>query len=223
MDKLAHGPLTASTAHLCVDMQNLFAEDTPWRTPWMDRVRPVVAKLARRHAGSTIFTRFVPPERPEDMPGTWRRYFERWREMTREKLDPRLLELVPELGELVPPAVVFDKRVYSPFHDGRLLPYLHRRRIDSLVVSGAETDVCVLTAVLDAVDHGLRVVIAADALCSSADETHDALMKVYNTRFSQQVEVASTDTILAAWRSGPSQPWAEAGVAGIVGSEGAQR
>jgi hypothetical protein len=46
-EKLSHGPLSTSTAHLCVDMQNLFAEHTPWHTPWMERVRPVVAKLAR--------------------------------------------------------------------------------------------------------------------------------------------------------------------------------
>ncbi|HEX6012937.1 MAG TPA: hypothetical protein VFY87_14285, partial [Geminicoccaceae bacterium] len=71
--ELPHGPLPPSTAHLCVDMQNLFAEDTPWRPPWMDRVRPVAARLARHRPEQTVFTRFVPPERPEDMPGTWRR------------------------------------------------------------------------------------------------------------------------------------------------------
>jgi len=198
-EKLSHGPLSTSTAHLCVDMQNLFAEDTPWHTPWMERVRPVVAKLAHYRPERTVFTRFIPPVHPEDVPGTWRRYFERWREMTRDKVDPRLLELVPELQELVPPATVIDKQVYSPFHDGRLAMHLHQRDIDSLIVSGTETDVCVLAAVLGAVDHGLRVVIAADALCSSTDETHDALLKVYNTRFGQQIEVADTDTILEQW------------------------
>jgi nicotinamidase-related amidase len=197
--ELPHGPLPLSTAHLCVDMQNLFAEDTPWRTPWMDRVRPVAARLARHRPERTVFTRFIPPERPEDMPGTWRRYYERWRELTGERADPRLVELVPELKELVPPATVFDKAVYSPFHDGRLAPLLRERGIDTLVVSGTETDVCVLAAVLGAVDHGFRVVLAGDALCSSTDETHDALLKLYHDRFGQQIEVADTDAILAQW------------------------
>ena len=198
-DKLPHGPLPASTAHLCVDMQNLFAEDTPWRTPWMDRVRPVAVRLARHRPERTVFTRFIPPERPEDMPGAWRRYYERWRELTGEHADPRLVELVPELKELVPPATVFDKAVYSPFHDGRLAPLLRGRGVDALVVSGTETDVCVLAAVLGAVDHGFRVVLAGDALCSSTDETHDALLKVYQDRFGQQIEVADTDAILEQW------------------------
>jgi nicotinamidase-related amidase len=199
-EELPHGPLPPSTAHLCVDMQNLFAEDTPWRTPWMDRVRPVAARLARHRPEHTVFTRFIPPERPEDMPGTWRRYYERWRELTGERADPRLVELVPELKALVPPATVFDKAVYSPFHDGRLAPLLHERGIDTLVVSGTETDVCVLAAVLGAVDHGFRVVLAGDALCSSTDETHDALLKLYHDRFGQQIEVAETEAILAQWR-----------------------
>ena len=198
-DQLPHGPLANSTAHLCVDMQNLFAEDTPWRTPWMDRVRPMAARLARHRPDRTVFTRFIPPDRPEDAPGAWRRYFRRWRELTSERVDPRLLELIPELQELVPPAVVIDKQVYSPFHDGRLAPHLRERGIDSLVVSGTETDICVLAAVLAAVDHGFRVVIAADALCSSTDATHDALLRLYHQRFGQQIEVAETDAILAQW------------------------
>jgi nicotinamidase-related amidase len=197
--ELPHGPLPPSTAHLCVDMQNLFAEDTPWRTPWMDRVRPVAARLARHRPERTVLTRFIPPERPEDMPGTWRRYYERWRELTGERADPRLVELVPELKELAPPATVFDKAVYSPFHDGRLAPLLRERGVDALVVSGTETDVCVLAAVLGAVDHGFRVVLAGDALCSSTDETHDALLKLYHDRYGQQIEVADTDAIVAQW------------------------
>ena len=196
---LRHGPLTPSTAHLCIDMQNLFAEDTPWQTPWMERVRPVVAELARFCAHATIFTRFIPPCSPDEVAGTWRCYFERWRELTRGNIDLELLELVPELRKLAPPAVVINKGVYSPFYDGRLVRYLNQRRIDTLVISGAETDVCVLAAILDAVDHGYRVVIAVDALCSSSDETHDALMKLYHQRFSEQIEMAETETILNLW------------------------
>ena len=34
---LRFGALDNRTAHLCIDMQNLFAEDTPWNTPWMNQ------------------------------------------------------------------------------------------------------------------------------------------------------------------------------------------
>jgi nicotinamidase-related amidase len=198
-NSLRFGPPTASTAHLCVDMQNVFAQDTPWRTSWMDWVRPVVAELARYKPHSTVFSRFMPPDRPEDAKGAWRRYFERWRDLTRQNIDPQLLELVPELQELVPPAVIFDKRVYSPFHDGRLSPYLRQRGIDSLIISGTETDICVLATVLAAVDHGYRVIIAVDALCSSTDATHDASLKLYSERFALQIEMADTEAILRRW------------------------
>ena len=36
---------------------------------------------------------------------------------------------------------------------------------------------CVLAAVMDAVDAGFRVVLAADALCSVSDESHDAMLR----------------------------------------------
>jgi nicotinamidase-related amidase len=197
---LRHGPLDACTVHLCVDMQRLFIDDTPWRTPWAGRVLPVVTRIAERHPERTIFTRFIPPERPEDMAGAWVGYYRRWREMTRERLEPRLLELAPSLAALAPPATVVDKRFYSPFTEPTLLRVLRERRVGSLVVTGAETDVCVLAAVLGAVDHGFRVVLAADAVCSSSDRTHDALMTLYRERFSQQIEAAETEEILAAWR-----------------------
>ena len=45
----------------------------------------------------------------------------------------------------------------------------HRTSVDTLVISGSETDVCVLSTVLGAVDRGYRVVIAIDALCSSSN------------------------------------------------------
>lgn len=196
---LRFGPLGERTVHLCIDMQNLFAEDTPWHTPWIKRVLPVVAGIAERHAEQTIFTRFIPARHSDELPGSWRRYYRRWAELTLDRLDPMLIELVPPLARLAPPAVTIDKRVYSPFTERALWVELRRRRADTLVITGAETDVCVLAAVMDAVDHGYRVVLAADALCSSSDETHDALMTLYHRRFAEQIETVESEELLAAW------------------------
>jgi nicotinamidase-related amidase len=55
--------------HLCIDMQRMFAEDTPWHVPWMRQVSPQVQEIAERHPQQTIFTRFVPPRHAADMPG----------------------------------------------------------------------------------------------------------------------------------------------------------
>ena len=179
----------------------MFAETTPWHTPWMARVLPLVEEIARRHAERTVFTRFIPPVHPEGMPGAWQRYFRRWAEMTRGAIDPRLLDLVPSLARFAPPAtVVIDKHVYSPIVERGLLRFLSGRQADAVVITGAETDVCVLAAVLSAVDFGYRVILATDALCSSSDATHDALLTLYRQRFAQQIEAADVASILASWK-----------------------
>ena len=45
-DGLRFGPLGGHCLHLCVDMQNLFSQGSPWETPWMERVLPAVEALA---------------------------------------------------------------------------------------------------------------------------------------------------------------------------------
>jgi nicotinamidase-related amidase len=198
-DGLRHGPLGAGTAHLCVDMQNLFTGGTAWHTPWLERVLPVVERIAAARPEATIFTRFIPAARPGEGEGRWRPYWERWSEMTLESLPPGATDLLPALARLVPPAEVLDKRFYSPWHGTDLQARLQRRGIDTLVVTGAETDVCVLGAVLGAVDHGYRVVVPTDALCSSSDRTHDALLTLYRERYGMQVETATAAEVLGAW------------------------
>lgn len=193
-------PLDQRTAHLCVDMQRMFAEETPWHAPWVRRVLPRVERLAASHPERTIFTRFVPAEKPEHARGAWRRYYERWAEMTLEKLDPGLLDLVPELGRFTPPAAVVDKTEYSSFRAPELEPLLRARGVENLIVTGVETDVCVLATILAAVDAGYHVIVPTDAICSSSDETHDALLKLYRERYGEQIEPTTVDAVLARWR-----------------------
>jgi hypothetical protein len=68
---LPFGSLTDRTLHLCIDMQNLFASETPWHTPWMERAVPVVVRIVELCPSRTVFTRFIPPHRPDQMPGCW--------------------------------------------------------------------------------------------------------------------------------------------------------
>jgi nicotinamidase-related amidase len=197
---LRYGALTDTCLHICVDMQRLFAEGTDWHTPWMERVLPNAHRLVAAHPARTVFTRFIPADEPGQGRGTWRRYYEKWESMTVSRLGREMVELVPELERFVPPAQVIDKKVYSPWLEGKLDDVLRGTKIDTLVVSGGETDVCVLATVLGAVDRGYRIVVATDALCSSTDETHDAMMTLYHNRYGQQVETVTTDIILENWR-----------------------
>jgi len=112
-DGLLPPPLTPQTVHLCLDMQRIFSSEGPWATPWMERVLLVVLAISQRFPERTVFTRFITPQHVEDMPGTWRPYYEKWQKATRDRLDVRLLQLLPDLGKLVPPATVIDKTRYS--------------------------------------------------------------------------------------------------------------
>jgi nicotinamidase-related amidase len=192
-------PLTPTTIHLCIDMQRLFAPGGPWPTPWMQNVLPVVSELAGRYPERTVFSRFITPERPENMPGMWQRYYSRWRKTTREHLDPALLELLPPLAAMCPPAQVIDKSRYSAFSNPALCAHLLAREADGLIITGSETDVCVLATILDAVDLGFRVILVRDGVCSSSDEGHDALLSLYHRRFTEQIETADAEEILRQW------------------------
>lgn len=199
---LVHGPLGKACLHLCVDMQRLFAPGGPWEVPWAQKVLPAIEELAARHPRQTLFTRFIPASRPAEGPGVWARYYRRWANVTLANLDPDLVALMPALACFVPPARVLDKHVYSPWTEGRLDAMLKASAVDTLIITGGETDVCVLATVMGAMDRGFRVVLVADAICSSSDPTHDALMELYRSRFSQQIEVADMEEVLEGWGKG---------------------
>lgn len=183
--------------HICVDMQRLFAEDTPWHVDWMNRVMPQVLEVASAHPERTIFTRFLPPHSASQAAGRWRDYYRKWWMMTGEHLPPELVELVPELARLAPPARIFDKGVYSPWLDGRLHALLKQEKVKSLVLTGGETDICVMATALGAIDLGYHVVLLDDAVCSGADATHDASLKLLGKRFSIHLELLSTEAFLS--------------------------
>ena len=107
---------------------------------------------------------------------------------------------MPPLARLVPPATVIDKTRYSAFIGPDLLAHLQRSRADGLIITGSETDVCVLATVLGAVDLGYRVIVVRDAICSSSDEGHDALLRVYHRRYSEQIETADAEEVLRRWQ-----------------------
>ncbi len=184
-------------AHLCIDMQRMFNEQTAWNVPWMASVSDQVEELAERFTAETVFTRFVPPRNASQMPGAWKTYYEKWEQMTLDHMPDELVDLVPRLQRFVPPARVFDKRTYSPWIDGRLHEALSRDGVDTLIITGGETDVCVLATVVGAIDLGYRIIIPRDAVCSGADTTHDSTLELLEKRFSVQIEVASTEELLS--------------------------
>jgi nicotinamidase-related amidase len=183
-------PVGPNAVHLCVDMQNLFAPGG---------LLPAIEQLAGHAPARTVFSRFIPPASAEAATGVWKIYYQKWECVTRQQLAPGLLDLVPDLGKFAPPAAIIDRMGYSAFGGGRLREYLHTRHVNTLLISGGETDVCVLATVLAAIDFGYRIIVVEDALCSSSDESHDAMIGLYTKRFDIQIEVAPVSAILGCW------------------------
>jgi len=198
---LRFGPLTNTCAHLCVDMQRIFAEATPWHMPWTKKVLPNVLRIVEAQAAQTFFTRFVPVKSVGQGHGTWCRYYEHWHRMTLDHIDPDLINLITPLNEFVPPATVIDKHVYSPWFDTNLHLQLQQRHINTLVITGGEIDVCIASTVAGAIDLGYRVILTSDALCSSTNQTYDAMMEIYRKRYSMQIELANSADLLEQWRN----------------------
>lgn len=196
---LRDDPIGANAVHICVDMQAMFREASPWSMPWMERVLPRIVELCSAHPSELVFTRFIPARRPGDGQGTWKRYYERWADMTLEHIGPGQVELVPELRRFAPPAPVIDKPVYSPWLVTNLREHLAQRGCDTIIVTGGETDMCVLSTVLGAADHGLRTIVVQDALCSASDAAHDAMIELFSSRYGQHIETAVVDQLLDRW------------------------
>lgn len=185
--------------HVAIDMQRLFAEAGPWHAPALESIVPRVERLCRHAPGKTVFTRFITPQSAAQASGRWRRYYEHWHAVTLESLAPEMLDLVTALRSFAPPARIVDKATHSSFNDGGFETLVERERVGTLILSGVETDVCVLATAIDAVDRGLRVVIAEDAVASSSPAGHAATLEHVLPRMDLQVDIADLDSILQAW------------------------
>jgi nicotinamidase-related amidase len=65
-------------------------------------------------------------------------------------------------------------------------------------MTGGETDVCVLAAVLGAIDLEYHVVLVSAGVCGGTNGTHDAAFKLLGDRFPVQLEVRTTEEFLSS-------------------------
>lgn len=140
--------------HLCVDMKRMPYEQTPWHVESMCGVLPAIEEVVGRYARETIFTRFMPLTDASSALSAWESYYKRWESMTLHALPKEMVEVIPSLRKVIPPARMFDKTTYSPWTSGQLYRVLSQEHVSSVVVLGGETDVCVLGTVLGAIDLG---------------------------------------------------------------------
>ncbi len=100
---------------------------------------------------------------------------------------PHALRGSPEariISELAPREedLVFEKRFYSGFRDTGLDTALRDLGVDTLLVTGIHTHICVLHTVMDAFYHRYKVYVVRDAVAAFSEEDHE-----YALRYMEQV------------------------------------
>ena len=68
--------------------------------------------------------------------------------------------------------LVLNKNSSSVFNSTGLEQLLKNLDVDTLVVVGGATDMCVLTSCLDAADRGFNVIVAEDCTCTFTHKNH---------------------------------------------------
>jgi nicotinamidase-related amidase len=190
------GPIPSTALHIVVDMQEVFRSHPEWGTPALTGIIPPIQRLLAVRPDNAYFTRFIPARRADEATGMWQRYYRRWSSVTTDRLDPAQVEIVHELQPWA--RRVADKWGYSALSNQEL----HDAAVaaQDVILTGVESDVCVLATALDAVDAGLRVILAIDALSSASPTCHAKALDILYERLDEQIEAATVDQIVAAWK-----------------------
>ena len=113
------------------------------------------------------------------------------------------LECVDIIDELAPNPedIVIDKLGYGAFHGTRLDDTLRQRGVESLMVTGTVTQICVEETAREAFHYGYKTTIVSDAVSSYLPDLHTATLKNFSLKFGW---VSSTSEVQQALHERPS-------------------
>lgn len=106
-------------------------------------------------------------------------------------------DIIPALAPLAEEPVI-DKPGKGAFYQTDLDLMLRNRGIETLLVCGVTTEVCVHTTVREANDRGYRCLVLADACASYFPEFHEVGLRMIAAQGGIFGWVSTTDTVLAA-------------------------
>jgi nicotinamidase-related amidase len=90
-----------------------------------------------------------------------------------------------------------EKFNYGAFHATTLEPVLRSLGVDSLVVTGTVTQICVEETARQAFHHGYRTTLVSDAVSSFAPDLHAATLKNFASKFGWVEDSATVMRLLA--------------------------
>ncbi|ABW17925.1 cysteine hydrolase family protein [Alkaliphilus oremlandii] len=185
-------------AILVIDMLNDFVgEKAPLRCPGGETIIPDLQKLFKwvrgRENDDVHLVHIQEAHRKNDadfrvrpvhaVDGTWGSDF--------------IQELYPEEGEYI-----VKKRRHSGFAHTDLDLYLREENIDTVVVTGVWTNVCVRSTATDALANAYKVITLSDGCASKTEEMHEYGLN----DLSIFTKVMTIDEYVAAWERG-EDPW----------------
>src|ERR1700736_1425508 len=106
-------------------------------------------------------------------------------------------DIIPELYPVAGEPVI-DKPGKGAFYQTDLEIMLRNRGIETLLVCGVTTEVCVNTTVREANDRGLRSIVLADCCASYFPEFHDVGLKMIKAQGGIFCSVSGSKPVLAA-------------------------
>jgi ureidoacrylate peracid hydrolase len=197
----------SATALLVVDMQNTFCSPEGHRRALgyehvadelVSRIRLLV-DAARAARVPVIYTRYVLKADYSDA-GLLVERFPALRADNALVRDTWGTEIVaglePEAGEHV-----VDKARHSAFFGTELEAILHSLGIETLIVCGVTTNVCVEGTVRDAFARDLRVLVASDGTAAATDELHEFGLRNIAFAFGDVMTVAELVASFSGGRS----------------------
>lgn len=106
-------------------------------------------------------------------------------------------DIIPELAPLAGEPVI-DKPGKGAFYATDLGPVLQKRAVDTLLVCGVTTEVCVHTTVREANDRGYRCIVLSDCCASYFPEFHATALRMITAQGGIFGWVATSSQVLDA-------------------------
>jgi nicotinamidase-related amidase len=184
----------SSAAFVIVDMQNDFVRvGAPLEVPdTRATIQPIkeVTRLFRAAGRPVIYTRFVTGEQ-ETLLWTWspqirppvcccrRGFLRRYEDIKAER---ECMAVIDELA-VEPGDYVVDKYWYGAFYRTNLLDILAAEGVDTVVLSGTVTQICVEETARGSFQHGFKTVVLSDCVSSFAPDLQAATLKNHAMKF----------------------------------------
>lgn len=190
--------LREKAALVVVDMQNDFVRvGAPLEVPDARETIDVHIELLdwfRARRRPVVFTRFVAgssptlmwkwsPEIAPPVCSCWPGFMREYGDIEGERDCVAVIdELAPQPGE-----AQIDKYGYNAFHRTRLTDLLIAHGVDTVVITGTVTQICVEDTARGAFHEGFQAAVVADAVSSYAPELHRASLQTLAMKYGRVV------------------------------------